>query len=92
MTAILPYFGQNRSKRLTKNLFFNIKLLFQHREENTKVFLLELKNYNQFLVTFLKTHTHSQEELEKIGEFFQVAIQFHPSHLQPNIVNIVSVL
>ena len=41
-------------KYLTQSLFFNMKLLIQHWEENTKVFLSEEQNYSYFLVTFLK--------------------------------------
>ena len=41
-------------KYLTKNLFSNMKLLLEHREENIKVFLLGRTNYNQFLATSLK--------------------------------------
>ena len=37
-------------KYLSKSLFFNMKLLIQHWEENTKVFLSE----EQTIVTFLK--------------------------------------
>ena len=29
----------------------------------------------------------TQEKLEKNGQFFQVVIQFHPSHQQPNIID-----
>ena len=29
----------------------------------------------------------SQEKLEKVGQSFQVAVQFHPSHPRPNIIN-----
>ena len=41
-------------KYLTKNLFANMKLLLEHREENIKGFLQERTNYNQFLTTSLK--------------------------------------
>ena len=61
-----------------------MKLLLQHREENIKIFLGGRTNYNQLLATSLKG---TQEELEKVGQLFQVAIHFHPSHLQPNIIN-----
>ena len=60
-----------------------MKLLLQHREENSKVFLLGRTKYNHVLATFLNT----QEELEKVGQFFPVAIQFHPSHPHPNIID-----
>ena len=29
----------------------------------------------------------SWDELEKVGQFFQVAIHFHPGQLQPKIMN-----
>ena len=62
-----------------------MKLLLQHREENIKVFLQGRTNYNQLLATSLKG---TQEELEKVGQFFQVTIHFNPSHPQLNIINI----
>ena len=62
-----------------------MKLLLQHWEENIKVFLRGRTNYNQFLATSLKG---TQEELEKVGQIFQVTIHFNPSHLQLNIINI----
>ena len=60
-----------------------MKLLLEYQEENIDGFLQGGTNYNQFLATFQNT----QEELEKIGPFFQVAIHFHPSHPQPQIIN-----
>ena len=40
------------------------------------------------LSEFTLTRPHNtQEELEKTGQFFQVAINFHPSHPQPKIIN-----
>ena len=41
-------------KYLTKNLFANMKLLLEHREEIFKGFLQGRTNYNQFLSTSLK--------------------------------------
>ena len=61
-----------------------MKLHLKHREENTKVFLRGRTIYSRFLATSLKG---TQEELENVGQLFQVAIHFHPSHLQPNIIN-----
>ena len=62
-----------------------MKLLLERREEIIKEFIREGTNYNQFLPTSLNT----QEELEKIGRFFQVAILFHPSHPQSNTSKVV---
>ena len=59
-------------------------MLLQHREENIQAFLRGRTNYNQLLSTSLKG---TREELEKGGQLFQAAIRFHPSHLQPNIIN-----
>ena len=61
-----------------------MKLPLQHRNESIKVFLRGRTNYNQLLATSLKG---TQGELEKDGQLFQVSIHFHPSHLQPNIIN-----
>ena len=61
----------------------NLKLLLQHQEENNKVFLLGRTNCGQFLATSPKYTRITQ----KVGQFCQVAIHFHPSHPQPNIIN-----
>ena len=71
-------------KYLTRHLFANIKLL---REENSKWFLLGSTNYNQFLAISPNT----QEELAKIGQFFQVSIHFNRGHPRPKITNTNSV-
>ena len=63
---------------LTKNVFADMKLLLEHREENIKGFLQGRTNYDQFLATSLKYTRRTK--------FFQVAIHFHPSHPQPNII------
>ena len=39
---------------LTKNLFYNMKSVLQHRVENIKSFLLGRANYNTFLATCLQ--------------------------------------
>ena len=59
-------------------------LFLQHWEENIEVFLRERTSDNQLLATSLKG---TQEEFGKVGQLFQVTIHFHPSHLQPNIIN-----
>ena len=41
-------FLSKQLKNLTKNLFSNMKLLLEHWGENTKGFLREKTNYNQF--------------------------------------------
>ena len=46
-----------------------MKLLLKHREENIKVFFRGRTKYNQLLATSLKG---TQEEVEKVGQFFQV--------------------
>ena len=73
-------------KKTTK--FANMKLLFRvDWEENIKGFLQTRTSYNQFLATSLKY------ELEQIGgKFIQVAILFHPSHPQPNMINSFCIL
>ena len=70
-------------KYFRKNLFFNMKLLLQHREENINVFLLRRTNQNQFVATSLKYTGRTW----KNWPTFQVKIHFHPSHPQPNIIN-----
>ena len=60
-----------------------MKSLLQHREENIKVFLLERTNYNKFLVISLKYTGITSTN----GQFSQVAIHFHPSHPQRNMIN-----
>ena len=59
-------------KYFPKNLFCFMKLPLPHREENIKT------NHSRFLATSLKF----------TGQCFQAAIHFHPSHPQPNIINI----
>ena len=50
---ILLDFALKLLEHFTKNLFCNMKLLFQHREENIKVFLVGRTYHNQLLVTSL---------------------------------------
>ena len=40
-------------------------------------------NYNKFLAIFTKMQGRGRENLKKMGEFFHVAIHFHPCHPQP---------
>ena len=63
-----------------------MKSVLQHRVENIKGFLLGRANSNTFLPTFLQ-YTGRSCRGGGGGQFFQVAIRFHPSHLQPNIIN-----
>lgn len=70
-------------KYLTRCLFSNIKLFLPHRKENIKWFFLGRTGCNQFLVIYPNT----QEKLKKIGQCFQVALQFDPRHPLPNIIN-----
>ena len=67
-------------KYLTRYISSNIKLLLEHREYIIK----GRTNYHQFLGRFLQ---NPQEKIEKIGQFFQVAIHFNPGHPQPKIIN-----
>ena len=60
-----------------------MKLLLEHREGNIKVFIRGRTNYKQFLATSLQYTGRT----EKIGQSIQIAIHFHPSHLQPYILN-----
>ena len=41
----------------------------------------------QPIISIKRFLSNTQKELEKIGQFFQVSIHFHPSHLRPNILN-----
>ena len=50
----LAEFWSKLLKYLTKNLFYNMKLLSQHREENIKVFPVARTYHNQLLATSLK--------------------------------------
>ena len=47
-------FWSKQLKYLTKNVFSNMKLFLEHWGENTKGFLRERTNYNQFLATSLQ--------------------------------------
>ena len=47
-------FSSKWLKYLTKNLFSNMKLLFEHREGNIKVFIRGRTNYKQLLTTSLQ--------------------------------------
>ena len=66
-----------------KEPFSNMEFLLEHREGNIKGFFRGRTNFKQFLRTSLQY----TRELENIGQFFQVAIHFHPSHPQPKIIN-----
>ena len=37
----------------------------------------------QTIISFQRFFQDTRGELEEIGQFFQVAIYFHPGHLQP---------
>ena len=37
------------------------------------------------MISFWQFFQNTQKELGKIGQFFQVAIHFHPSHPQPKV-------
>ena len=71
----------SKCPNVLQRTWFEYELLLQFREENIKICLLERTNY-QFLATSLNT----QEELEKVGQIFQVAIHFHPSQSQLSII------
>ena len=60
------------------------EMLIEHQEEDIKWIFEEGINHNKSFSEFSKEQ--GTDKLEKIGKFFQVAIRFHPGHLQPETV------
>ena len=49
--------------------------------------LRDISQKEQAKTSFKLFLKNTQEELKKIGQFFQISIHFHPSHLRPKIIN-----
>ena len=60
-----------------------MELVLENQEGKSR----DLSGKEQTISSFWRLLYNTQEELEKIGQIFQVAIHFHPSHPQPKIIN-----
>ena len=78
-------------KFLTKSLFFLKREIAAREPGGKKEFIFPRKKTTKICIWRFLQNTH--EVLEKVGQFFQVAIDFHPSHRQIEIrLILVSVL
>ena len=70
---------RNRRKHSSSCLIYYL----EHWEQNIKLFLQGKKT----IISLKRFPENTRDKLEKIGQFFQVTIHFHPDHLQTKMIN-----